>query len=448
MNHRSINSTRTLRFFVVLFSLFAVIAVARSQNSWELVSLNTVEGAYSDLTDVSFWSAGGGVVVGSYGYTFYTVDSGKTWTQKAAPAVFNTIYHFDVLHGIATRSIQGSPAKDYYASVWNTSDGGTSWNLLLKDSYYYTTFRGIGFWDTLQGCIISDYYHVLGNYGIVPRYTSDGGVSWSPAAYDSGILQAYPRLSSLSIVDAHTGYALLGYSEVLTGNRYSRLLRATDAGHSWIARGSVKFSATAIANFVNQQIGTIIENGNRILRSEDGGLNWLEQKNPVSTLLFSVCFGTPAAGVAVGEDGVIISTMDGGAHWKVEPTLTSEPLSKVYVSSVGNVIAIGSSGTIIRGHIQAAPWIPPNAAFPILAQNFPNPFNSATRIPFALDQSGYVSLKVFDLLGREVAAVVNEELDPGNYERPFDGMNLPSGVYLVRLQSGGRIATGKIVRVK
>jgi uncharacterized repeat protein (TIGR01451 family) len=69
-----------------------------------------------------------------------------------------------------------------------------------------------------------------------------------------------------------------------------------------------------------------------------------------------------------------------------------------------------------------------------LAQNFPNPFNPSTVIEFSVAAKEKVSLKVFDMLGQEVAELVNEELEPGNYHAAFNAVNLSSGVYFYRLQ--------------
>jgi hypothetical protein len=69
-----------------------------------------------------------------------------------------------------------------------------------------------------------------------------------------------------------------------------------------------------------------------------------------------------------------------------------------------------------------------------LAQNYPNPFNPTTKIEFQIPTQAFVQLKVFDLLGREVATLVNEELTPGSYDRVFDGSGLASGIYLIRLK--------------
>jgi hypothetical protein len=68
-----------------------------------------------------------------------------------------------------------------------------------------------------------------------------------------------------------------------------------------------------------------------------------------------------------------------------------------------------------------------------LAQNYPNPFNPSTLIPFSVHVSGFTSLKVYDVLGREVATLVNESLTPGSYAVEWDASNVPSGVYFYRL---------------
>jgi hypothetical protein len=83
-----------------------------------------------------------------------------------------------------------------------------------------------------------------------------------------------------------------------------------------------------------------------------------------------------------------------------------------------------------------------------LAQNYPNPFNPSTTIRFVVPVSGFVSLKVFDLLGREVATLVDEKKDAGSYEVTFDGKNLSSGVYFYRLQAGEFVQTKKLLLQK
>ncbi|MBX2989704.1 MAG: T9SS type A sorting domain-containing protein [Bacteroidetes bacterium] len=83
-----------------------------------------------------------------------------------------------------------------------------------------------------------------------------------------------------------------------------------------------------------------------------------------------------------------------------------------------------------------------------LDQNFPNPFNPATTIGFQLPQSGKVSLKVYTLLGQEVATLLDEELGNGIYAIPFDAGNLASGTYVYRLQVGDAVQTKKLTLLK
>lgn len=83
-----------------------------------------------------------------------------------------------------------------------------------------------------------------------------------------------------------------------------------------------------------------------------------------------------------------------------------------------------------------------------LNQNYPNPFNPTTVIDFKLAKSGMVSLKVFDMLGREVATLINEKIDAGTYKVDFNGTGLSSGVYLYRLNAGSYTSTKKMVLMK
>ena len=86
--------------------------------------------------------------------------------------------------------------------------------------------------------------------------------------------------------------------------------------------------------------------------------------------------------------------------------------------------------------------------FFFLTQNYPNPFNPTTTISFSIGHSSFVTLKVFDVLGREVSSIVSEELKPGSYKRMFRGSGLPSGVYLYQLQSNNISQTKKLLLLK
>jgi len=83
-----------------------------------------------------------------------------------------------------------------------------------------------------------------------------------------------------------------------------------------------------------------------------------------------------------------------------------------------------------------------------LSQNYPNPFNPKTTIEFQVAKSGFVSLKVYDIMGREIATLVNEGLSAGSYKAPFDGSRLSSGVYFYTLQTDGFAGSKKMILAK
>lgn len=83
-----------------------------------------------------------------------------------------------------------------------------------------------------------------------------------------------------------------------------------------------------------------------------------------------------------------------------------------------------------------------------LQQNYPNPFNPTTTIPFTLGGSGFASLKIYDVLGREVATLVNEEKDAGEYSVQWNASTAPGGVYVYRLQFGSFTQSRKMVLVR
>ncbi|MGE5401519.1 MAG: T9SS type A sorting domain-containing protein [Ignavibacteriales bacterium] len=83
-----------------------------------------------------------------------------------------------------------------------------------------------------------------------------------------------------------------------------------------------------------------------------------------------------------------------------------------------------------------------------LSQNYPNPFNPTTSIKYQLPEAGYVTLKVYDVLGNEVSTLVSEFQNPGSYNATFDGKNLASGIYLYKLSQGRYSETKKLMLMK
>ena len=159
-----------------------------------------------------------------------------------------------------------------------------------------------------------------------------------------------------------------------------------------------------------------------VIKTTNGGLNWSEQFNGTQNgqLLFSFSFINSNTGWAVGLNGVILNTTNGG-----------EPIG---IKPISNEV--------------------PNSFH--LYQNYPNPFNPTTKIKYDIPLSRgvsegrgvLVSIKIYDIIGNEVATLVNESLKPGSYEVEWNGSNFASGVYFYRLIAGDFTVTKKLILLK
>ena len=111
--------------------------------------------------------------------------------------------------------------------------------------------------------------------------------------------------------------------------------------------------------------------------------------------------------------------------------------ARAILQGIGAFLGVAGPASVSRYEEQPAPFS--------LQQNYPNPFNPSTTIRFDLRQAGFVSLKVFDALGKEVSTLVSSSLPSGRYETTFDASSLASGVYVYRLQAGNFINTKRMV---
>jgi len=83
-----------------------------------------------------------------------------------------------------------------------------------------------------------------------------------------------------------------------------------------------------------------------------------------------------------------------------------------------------------------------------LSQNYPNPFNPTTTIEFSIPKTEFVTLKIYNLLGQEVAPLVSDKLNTGNYTYPWNASAFASGVYYYKIEAGGFIQTRKLILMK
>ncbi len=281
--------------------------------------------------------------------------------------------------------------------IIKTTNGGSNWN--VQNSGVNSELAGIMFADN------SDVYAV-GFSGTILK-SADGGGSWSP---QTGITAE--DLRSVYFVDTNTGY-VAGY----TGT----ILKTTNGGANWEQQVSNTANNLFSVYFANATTGTAAGTGS-ILRTTNGGINWTLQSVAFSGDLYGLAFVNASTGWAAGQTGKIFYTDNGGVGVRVISTEVPERFA--------------------------------------LQQNYPNPFNPVTKIRFDLPAERIanpfynIRLTVYDILGNEIATLINENQPAGSYEVTFDSRlsgksgDLSSGIYFYKLSAGDYIETKSMVLMK
>jgi len=127
-------------------------------------------------------------------------------------------------------------------------------------------------------------------------------------------------------------------------------------------------------------------------------------------------------------------------HYEAEYKIRAKDYNSHY-SEYSSVVSI------TFGHFSKSNTFVTNYEY-VLYQNYPNPFNPSTTINYSIKSAGLVTLKVYDILGTEVATLVNERKEPGNYDVTFNAANLPSGIYVYMLISGNFLDSKKLILAK
>jgi hypothetical protein len=204
------------------------------------------------------------------------------------------------------------------------------------------------------------------------------------------------------------------------------IFRTTNGSATWQQINSGTTKSLNSIYFTDNQRGWAVGDEGTILKSTDGGLTWHQQfSNVYPHYLTSIWFADSLNGWVVGEGGAIIRTMDGGGVVSVEHDISKE---------------------IIPDDFK-------------LFQNYPNPFNPSTRISWQSPVGSWQTLKVYDLLGREIATLVDEYKLAGRYEVEFKPessiKHLPagrqgpaSGIYFYQLKVGSYIHTKKMILLR
>ena len=380
-------------------------------------------GVSETLTSVFFVDTLRGWAVGEGPTIIRTTDGGASWTSADFPSTHTPTL---TLHSYYLSKIVFTTQHDGWivggaGLILHTTDGGESWShsqIATSRSFYGVCFVG------------KDSGWVTGDDGIILGSTNRGA-TWIQQSIGS-----CAWLSAIFFFDRFHGWAVGDGGLVLS---------TTDAGSTWRKRAAVD-DWLGDVHFVNRQKGWVTGDSASVYMTTDAGWTWTQQTTGWAETSWDIQFIDSLSGWAVGgtppnhpmpPGGLVLRTTDGGSHWTPELGVTPNCLFGLHFLTPTEGWAVGASGTIIHtstGDVVSVAEQQFDTKYQ-LAHNFPNPFNQNTTIEFQVGISGFASLIIFDILGREVATLMQDDLKIGNYRMTFDASQLSSGVYYYRLRS-------------
>ena len=233
----------------------------------------------------------------------------------------------------------------------------------------------------------------------------------------------------------------------------STIVHTADAGETWETQTSGVTAPLCDVSFVNPKTGWISGRVGTILHTEDGGKNWKQQESGTTRHLFGLIFVDELSGWAAGEFGTILHTGDGGKTWIEQGSREDRIYNDVCFVDQQHGWVVGGGGTIVT--TQSVDTQVKNCQEPSssalgfsLQQNFPNPFNLKTTIAFYVPETRVITLKIYDILGRETSILMHETREPGHYSVTWNSEDHPSGIYLLQMKAGKFMEMRKMVLQK
>jgi hypothetical protein len=316
-----------------------------------------------------------------------------------------------------------------------------------------------------------------GNQEIYYKRSTDGGLTWEPdvrLTYD-------PSSSDNASVAVLGSLVHVVWSDSRDGNKEIYYKRSPDDGLSWgqdirLTNDSAESSnpSISVSGAVMYVVWQDVRSGWEIYgkRSTDGGLTW-----GMDTRLTNNPYNSFYPSVSVSGENVHVvwqdvrdnnweiyykRSTDAGLTWGDDTRLTVSDYDSFYPS-----IAIAGTAVHVlwednrdgnyEMYYKQDPTGNPTGIVNIgtetplsysLSQNYPNPFNPSTTIKFSLPKTSNIELIIYDELGRVVSTLVNQQLNPGNFEVNWDASNYTSGIYFYRLATGDYTKTMKMVLIK
>lgn len=316
-------------------------------------------------------------------------DYGITWTHRSFlnPSTISSI-------ALSGNNVILSSQNLGTAEIYHSSDNGSNWNYL----------RAITGGSSIVSVFQNHFYISSGSPPYTLYHSSNFGLNWTSS-------MIWPLGKPLCI-GAFSNYIYAGTSKPGTFDSIYGFCTSSDYGMSWAITGLLKKNISAITVSGNNVIAGTKDSG--IYVSTNNGFSWVKRNEGLPTI-------NTTNTLHIFNNYVYAGILN-QAVWR-------RPLTE-----------------LINGINTISSEVPETFK---LFQNYPNPFNPNTNIRYQISNNKYIKLKVYDLLGKEVASLVDKKQEAGIYEVSFDANNLSSGMYFYSLYADEvRMDTKRMVLIK
>jgi photosystem II stability/assembly factor-like uncharacterized protein len=379
---------------------------------------------------VSFVDANTGWIAGSSpsgtGGVYKTTNGGTNWTQQL-DSVVSYVRFFDTNTGFACG----------WSGIYHTTNGGTNWEQQSTYTAYWMSFINANTgWIAINGTV----YH-----------TTDGGKNWVTQSV------GYNQSSwDISFTDENNGVL------VFTSPYYAR---TTDGGNTWSLESfsfNQSYGCCYNANGLTivGDYGVILHNSSFIVVPSaptlvspvDSAIN----QSPTPKMKWSSISNATSYRLQISTDSTFTSTILDSTGITIDSiTVPSGKLTSgtKYYWRVNATNTAGTSGWSTKFNFTVSATGTGSTASELpkeykLYNNYPNPFNPTTKIKFDIPKNGLTKIAIYDMLGREVKTLVNENLTAGTYEIQWNATSYASGIYFYKMISNGYTSIKKMALIK
>ncbi|MBI2427830.1 MAG: CHRD domain-containing protein [Ignavibacteriales bacterium] len=397
----------------------------------------TYAGLQGNITAAHFHSFNGGGVFHPVTFVDSTLD--EMWTTNIPDSAILLFAKRQAYLNIHTSKeaggeIRGNPSFVGEIPLFGILDGaqagtastgkGTSWAVLRPD---------------LSVMYNATYAKLVGTFSAAHFHTSDGGGVIHPVSFSSNHTSGtWSNLSDKNLQD------------LLKGRVYLNVHSSTNAGGEIRATMNVRGGFTAQLDNIQASTSSTAKGTAWMYFTDSDSLQYHATFAGLNGTFSAAHFHTAVTGGVIHPLTFTDSTTSGG--WDPGNYWLDLIRGKVYINVHSSIAAGGE----IRGNFGLGSGVattvreifsstPKNFS---LDQNYPNPFNPSTTIRFSVPTAGLTTLKVYDLLGKEVATLINGEQKIGSFEVKFDASRLSSGLYFYQLRSGSFIQSKKMMLIK